>query len=653
MLVGYSAFAEEIAEPEGLEQAITIGVMSAEDKKAELKELIDGFSVCNPEETAKEASLSAYKTALEAARKAYLEENDETKLTEAAQNLKQAAAQLEYIGIKGIITNNNFSKSVENEYYSNTKKIETNAVYEYPAGSEAMAQKDSDRTALSDGKIDTYAIVENTDENRNTSVCYDFGTELYISGTDVFSQFRHLRDTKNFRQNIRGYKVEISTDGNDYKQVASEKAMLTKDETGFTTGYLKTSASFPAVLARYVKITVTGDENSAKYGLAEIVLHGFKSPFSRDALYDSILNCSEADENIFTEESYNRWKTAFENAQRLYWDKDASGRDLYDAKKELDASFAELKAKGGMKVISGNIVNDFDKQQYAGMQTENIGMKYVIETDKGNTPDKSELIKCDSSFTKLLDGNLNLLTNGFNGGWSGNPTAEDKADVIFTLEKEAYISEVDLWDWFIADGNGNIRGVAKVKVSASSDGVNYTDLGEAAPNYEAEPLATGSNSNGVYSLCKTAVGFSPVKARYIKVSIDKKSYQMFLAEIVLIGCGAAEKDTVPFSAEKLDYKNENGLRIISADGEGKISISGEAVSNSPEASSAVIVTAAYKNGDIVDYSFSEMQISAYGSETFTNELDLKNESGVKLYTFIWDSLSGGKIMSRIKEFGQY
>lgn len=615
------------------------------DSRDELKTLIEEYEGINVGDIADEESIINFNAALEAAKAIYENQaaNDD-ELLQAADDLRNAAADMKYIEPLCIITNNKLTDKNKNDYYPETMGdnpsltiTETSVSYTYEDDS-PLKTSDSANKKLSDGIGTEFKA---TDGTKNSVIIYDLGDTYYISGIDVFSKFQYFGPDKSLRLNMAGYTVEVSDDGMNYSSVVSVKArteLLPDNAMGYEYSILKTPAVFPAVSARYVRVTVLADvEKSSQYNLDELVIKGFKSPFSRDDLYDALVRYSGIDKSIYTEESYKRYEQAYNNASEVYWDGSASGLMIFIAKKELEEAYEALECTAKTFILSGNIVTDFDKTQYAGYSNnklKNLSYSYIEFNGKQSN---QQIMDTDPSRDKLLQGTLENYSSSLYlafGAWD----SAAPANILFNLGEECYVSGIDVWERY--DGASTRAG--KVSVYISDDGSQFTKVSET------------QNPRTDSAECTNCIpqDFEPAKGRYVLVVVEKgASHQITLNEVVIKGFKTEQRDNIPFFIENTDYVNSAGIRITSLDGADEISVSGTAVSNCDRSGDVVVITAAYKDNDIVDWAFSTVNVYGYGREEFTNSIDLKGETGVKLVSFVWSSLEDRIPLSELKEFG--
>ena len=617
--------------------------MSAEDRRTELGALLDGIGNCNPSEVADADSLKALESAAADAENVYKNDNaSEEDITKAIEDIKAAISKMKYVSGMNILTNNQLSDSEKESFYpellgeeSTLAFFETDATYTYSDGS-PIASLDAKNNKLFDGLLNgTASKTMTTAANVTdpTEIVYDLGTEYFVCGADVFSQFFYLKDQASFRRNIKGFKLEASADGSEYKTIAEANAKTTLSDGETTARYeIKTSADFPAVSARYVKITVSCDENSTRYNLNEVVIKGFKSPYSRDDLYDALKKCTGVDSSVNTAQSYNAYVSAYKKAEQIYWDSNASGREIYEAKLELENAYAALEKQIEVKILSGNVVSEFDKKTYGDYKNDTLDLSYTYLEDSN-----PQIMSQDSNHTRLLQGGCEQLTTStlVYGTWD----SPRPANILFDMGEECYVSGVDVWEYYIS----NSTRTDKVTVSVSSDGKNFTEA--------SQTQNTKNDDEKQVSNC-ISQDFEAAKCRYLLVSVEKgSSHQITLNEVVIKGCRIPQEAQNCYSFGVFDYKNQSGSRVISADGNDKLVVSGSVKSSFADSRDVVVITAAYKNNMLAAWDAQAVHTSPYGTAEFKNTLDTNSENGYEIYTFVWDSLFGGLALSQQKPFG--
>ena len=618
-------------------------LMSADDKRAELGRLLDGIKNCNPEDMADEESLRNLEISAANAESVYSSGTaSDAEIEEAIESVKTAVKNMRYLCGMNILTNNSLSDAEKEKFYAELLGDEptltffkTDASYTYSDGS-PFAKLDSSKNKLFDGLFNgstSKTMTTATNETDPTEIVFDLGAEYFVCGADVFSQFFYLKEQPSFRRNIKGFELEVSSDGTQYKSIAEAKAKTTLSPDESTGRYeIKTSADFPAVSARFVKILVSCDENSGRYNLNEIVIKGFKSPFSRDDLYEALKKCAGVDAAVNTSDSYNAYLNAYKNAEMIYWDTQASGRDIYNAKLELEASYAALEKNFDVKILSGNVVSEFDRKYYGNYKSDTLDLSYTFM--EGSNP---QIVEHDKNHNKLLQGRCEQLSpeTMLYGTWdNANP-----AKILFDMGEECYVSGVDVWEFY---KSLNVR-TDKVTVSVSSDGKNFTEVSHAYNTKTDDEIEVAN--------C-ISQDFAVSKCRYLLVVAEKgNAHQITLNEVIIKGCRIPQGIQNQYTFGIFDYKNQSGNRVTSADGIDKLTVSGSVKSNFADSTEAVVITAAYKNNRLVAWDAQTVNITSYGEAEFENVLDIGGESGAEICTFVWNSLLDGISLSQNKMFG--
>lgn len=622
----YSVFAEEniffenIELSEENEEIITentIKILSVSEEKEKLRNLLGYISVCNPEVAASSTELEAYNAAKKEAELVLADESaDEGKVSEATKNLENAVKGLKYIVKETILTNNNFT-NVE-EYYPGIEIPQTGVTYTYAAG-DNLAAADTEKNKLSDGKEENIA-----GETETSQILYDLGKEYYITGVDVYSQ----RTSGSRARKIKGFDVEVSKDGNDFNKV------LYKEATG-TDQNLRTDGIMPAVCARYVKISVYKAEDALNYNLREIVIKGFEYKFSKDDLYSVIAACYGVKKNRCSEESYNTYINAFNEAERIYWDESISGREITDAKDNLKKAFDDLEYINDTAILSGNVKTEDDKNYYSSYRIDTVsGIKYWY----ADNCDENVTLNSDPNCTKLLQGVCNITTSsgtvaeGVYG--SNSPELQNRETIVavFDLGENCYVNGVDVWEWY-----RTAQHIGRVVIEVSEDNITYRQVSEAENQMTS---ASSGISNNI------SQDFSETVCRYVRVTAYRVIKSM-INEVVIKGFKLERESQIPYVFGSFDYKNASGERVRTTDG-GIVKVSGKIENNNSSYASPCVITVAYdENNMLVAWGYTPSCTGA-----FENVLDLKGKTNVRLYSFIIDSIEGGIPLSEKKSFGK-
>lgn len=185
----------------------------------------------------------------------------------------------------------------------------------------------------------------------------------------------------------------------------------------------------------------------------------------------------------------------------------------------VSAGFATVSAETTTEyVLTNNLITDFDKSLYPGMECINLGLTYDCNDDAfdgGSTdPDKTKFTSGDIS-----GGDFRW------GSWTG-PSAVIVADAKYD---NVYITGVDLYSW----EKDAYCGVNELKASVSSDNENYSE--PVTVGYDSRTLVYDKPDDDT-DLYKHTINFTqPVNGRYIKIEASRYYYQQLIAEFVVRG----------------------------------------------------------------------------------------------------------------------
>jgi len=602
------------------------------DAKIALKAIIDDISATDVYDVADAQCIIDIKNAIEEANSVYIDSTAELDtINTAIESLTRTINEIEYISANSILTNNTLSDNDKATYYPSTAYLNTSISYEYNEESE-FVELDSENNNLLNGLTGQYTSMLTSDAVP-TVVLFDLSDEYYVTGVDIFSQFVYLTSNKATHFNIGKFDVEVSVDGNEYKKIASAKAQTEPKESEKNV-LIQTVAKFGATLSRYVKITIYCDDNSSKYNFNEIVIKGFKYRSSRGELYEALATYSDVYESVYSPLSYNNYIEAYSNAQDIYWNASASDEDIVEAKTRLETAYSELENVAEIKIISGNVESNFTKEYYSDFKEDAVNIKYSYQEGSN-----AQIAEQDALCDRLLQGKCDLLngTNMAYGTWDSSAPAK----ILFNLGEECYVSGVDVWEYYNA---ATVRS-GNVKISVSDDGVNFVPVSEQMnPKSDDERETKNVISQD----------FTPRKCRYLLVVVEKgASHQIVLNEVVIRGYRVGNTDKTSFEMGILDYKDSNGKRTITLDGN-SLNISGKVQSNENELKEIIVLSVAYdENNDMIDFDFTSISVPAYGEEEFNNILDLNGEINAQIHTYVWDSLQNGNALSHDKQFGKF
>lgn len=364
----------------------------------------------------------------------------------------------------------------------------------------------------------------------------------------------------------------------------------------------------------------------------------------RDNLYEILNACKGLDKGILGADTYNAYENAYKAASIAYWDAEKTGAELYSLGAAVETTFAAAAANvtAEEKILSGNVITTADRAFYEGYESDTLPeLKYKWADDANPEPAGQDKY---GTVGRLLSGvGATPYDNAPNicwGKWSWHGTT----NIDFELGEAAYISGADFWENAGASAGTNYCS-DKIAVYTSDNGQDWT----------LQKEVTVDQSDCPNSLKGTRVDFdAPVKCRHVRVAvIDNLGYQVKYNEIVLRGYRSSQVKAEPVTFEEIDYKSvgSGAKRLISIDGENRVRVTGTIKNNAEESTEAYVITAAYKDGSLIDMIFVKKTVDSFGTETFTNTVTLGGETDVKLHTFVWNNFTEAKALSAIKTFG--
>lgn len=664
-MFSFSVFAIEPEEPDNCdvsELTIDVADIDLEEEisleglvdKEKLKALIDMVSASNAEDVADEASYGILASKLAEAIEVYEDQDaTATQVNDAYNALKAAIDGLKYIADVGILTNNSFTSS-DKEWYpelsdpeSKFDFIPTDSRYIYGLDSpEPILTSDETATKLKDGNIGNtaYGVDSGAADTSDTVVTFDLGTSYFVNGVDVFSQFVYLTAAATTHRNMKGYKIEVSEDGTNYTDLTYVNAKTELDEGEKSANYpICTGETFPAVSCRFVRLTVGIADNSARYNIGEVVIKGFKNPFSKDILFEKLKEYYGVTPAVYNKDTYAVFDAAYKYAESVYWDETATGREVYDAAENLEAAYKQLRVVGKIAILTNNLITEADRVAYSGLTSVGTNCTYTY-LDGSNV----DIVSQDKACTKAIGGNAKSYDTScaMYGKWDDH----SPASVLFDMGELCYITGVDEWDVVegISEGQlisapSSVSGI--IEVYTSVDGVNF----DLVSSYDNQRTDYPDNKIG-YCVPQD---FDATLARFVKVITypRKNAHQLKFGEIYIKGYKAGVTAEDDYTLGLIDYKDENGTRIINLDGKTYVDAKGTVTSNLPYEKDAFVVTAAYdENGKMVGADVCKVPLGAYNGGEFECKLPLSGEA-VSVKTFVWSGLSDTVAQSAIKRLG--
>lgn len=212
-------------------------------------------------------SRAAFNTAKEEAQSVYANENaDETTLKAACESLADAISLLTLRGGNKLLSQNTMWESD----WQTTGYVKKNVLQERISGTSLTVSGDQGLVNSGTNKLlggglmnsaGEYCAFATWDDGRQSEgtaeYIYDLGGVYYINGVDLASRFIYTSESE--KRLLKEYKVDISTDGENYTEVGTKYPRTTlKNGEDYTDGGgypMFTEYSFNAQKARYVKIT--------------------------------------------------------------------------------------------------------------------------------------------------------------------------------------------------------------------------------------------------------------------------------------------------------------------------------------------------------------------------------------------------------------
>ena len=376
---------------------------------------------------------------------------------------------------------------------------------------------------------------------------FDLGGTYPVDRVDVIMRDKESNELRDCTYEISVY---TSEDGENYS-LAAEK-LASHDNTvkdGFGAGLYFNSLKFPVTNAKYVKVVAW--KQGIQQIFAEMAVFGYDSPMiplNAAIAETKAFIAKESVSKYYTKDSVAALQAAIDAAEQITL---ADGEEkitsaiqsLNDAKNALESVFTRA-------VVSGNTFTEDDIAYYKN--TVSPAVDLIVDTNgasyewaEKHDPDL-ESIDSESNTQRAdrRDINGNALTDGSVTAlgknqvdtvykwWTQDP---DPAVAVFDLKNEKVIDRVDV---FSTHEQNKAMGLIQVEVS--TDGENYTEAASVTAN--GEILSEGQK---VYM---TPVRFAPEKARYVRVSMDRRVGvpMTVINEVIIFGIGAsyAEIETV-------------------------------------------------------------------------------------------------------------
>ncbi len=566
----------------------------------------------------------------------------------AVKEAEDFISGLEYSESVKIISGNKFNSKQLNDYFGGMELDENEEhIVGYTISENSPASirsQDEKNLKLSDGNINAYIETTSADSG-NTELIYDFGEDYYILGAELFSGFYYNidRPLKRNRRNVGKFRIYTSIDGTDYKLVSEAVAKTKPDETeteGILEYTISTKSGFAAVKARYVKVEIEKDNTPAAiegqqpgsnlYKLGEMVLKGFRIPPARKLLMKALTSCGNVDGAIYEQGSYSAWKTAYDKAEKAWFDTSSSRDDLRSLAKELENAYKALKISDSQYILSGNIKSKDDTAYYPGY-TNYYASKATYSYEL------NALWAEQDQDNRLLGGGVTKTYPAWvYGSWEAR-----SGNIILDMHQNCYFTGAELWTWEKKD-----TWIKSISVKISSDGVNYTEVGNAEYTISDEIID--------WTCFRRKIPFTTaMTGRYLKYELTGGGYQMNPGEIVVMGIpGTTENENIPSPLGSVLYTDENGNLLYSLEGITDIKASGVIENNGKEDITVNVITGCYgENGELLGAEWSSITVGASKTCAYTNSVHVQAmNKNCSVKTFAW---AGDKQIpvSQIKNFG--
>lgn len=356
----------------------------------------------------------------------------------------------------------------------------------------------------------------------------------YLTGTVVFD-LKGIYDVSRIdlhtlywgdTYGIAKMQYSTSIDGVSYSSavdVSNPKAG-TKEEAG----NVVISAEFTPVSARYVKVSFIRE--CYQMVISELVILGTES--IKNNLMTLVEECENISGAIYTKDSFENFTAALAAAKNVLNNAESTSADYSDAISSLSLAKDALVVGAEEMIISG--AKPTDKDVYENMQAID-GASYAWGSYDAQMDDE-ECKNWDLDCKKLNNGIAMPSSHEVQGTWNNYLYAT----IIYDLGEEYFVSGADVWSRVVYGAYG----IDSIFVSTSLDGTSYSDAATGQNAYYEE-----STADGYYP---TTVNFEkPVKARYIKVTAKRVSYQIVLSEVVIRGYCSDQRKVVLKNAESI------------------------------------------------------------------------------------------------------
>ncbi|MDD6763505.1 MAG: discoidin domain-containing protein [Clostridiales bacterium] len=517
------------------------------------------------------------------------------------------------------------------------KNASNNVTYSYP--DDSNVDRDANGNILYDPnsiKLKAGALNSVSGEHTITTgwtsggpgiTVWNLGTTAVVDRVDVFT----VTEKGNWRQ-AKDVTVSYSTDGINFTTIKTVDASDSQpDATTQVTDM--TSVQFAPVKANYIKVSISEANNLVQ--MSEIVIFGINADYSGLQSAIEKYDIDSTLEAYATPETLAVLKTKLDAGKAMLEAQTGTNAEITALADEITAAFNALNYNGNYGILTNNLIETFDCEQYPGMSNLSTGLTYQITSTDSST----EIVGNDAAKGGiLLTGGLLLAKDGDHvvaGRWDGDAVVSVTADAMH----EVYFTGADLYEWEFGYAS-----VANVVVSVSDDGVNFTEIA-AIGSPKGVYYKSGDNAGQPVSLDggtlkNFASSFKPVKGRYLRFTATKSSNQMVLAEIVIKGFipQAVPESTLTFGT--INYVTAPATADGSLTGAKTVVANGTVTNNTAADVTADIVTAIYNaDGTLNAVKKVTVTVPANGDQTWNNMFSGLSAlpEGAFIKNFAWDS----------------
>ena len=557
-----------------------------------------------------------------------------TAINDAIANLVLANERLIYSGNAW----NDSDLSVYQTYdptITELKNASNNVTYSYP--DDSNVDRDANGNVVNDpNAIKLKAGALNSTSGEHTIVTgwssggpgitvWNLGTTAVVDRVDVFAG-------KETNKKAKDITVSYSTDGVNFTPI---KTVVATDSQPDATEKVidMTSVQFPPVKASYIKVSIT--EGSYTAVMNEIVIFGISADYSGLQSAIEKYDIDSTLETYATPETLAVLKTKLDAGKAMLEAQSGTNAEITALADEITAAFNALNYNGNYGILTNNLIDTFDFEQYSGMSNLSTGLTYQITSTDSST----EIVGNNAAKGGTILTNGKLYDKGGDyavaGRWDGDAVVSVTADAM----QEVYFTGADLYEWEYGHAS-----VANVVVSVSDDGVNFTDIAViGSPKgvyYHSGDNAGQPVSYDGGTLKNFESSFKPVKGRYLRFTATKSSHQMVLAEIIIKGFipQAAPESTLTFGTT--NYVTVPATADGSLTGATTVVANGTVTNHTAADVTADIVTAIYNADRTLNaVKKATVTVPANGDQTWNNMFSGLSAlpEGAFIKNFAWDS----------------